>query len=154
MKRWNFNLKVFCVGLIICVACLVAIVMAATSTSDTIYPAAWTSSAMAAIDANNFTLNLGTVQGKLTGVVIKPTGIDTSYKVYVKDEYSSAVFSKTDCNSVAGTYRYAITAANTAGTHFLGVPVSGDVTVQVVDANGLTGIEIKVYYDPLQAYGL
>lgn len=148
MKR----IKYYIFALIIVVSSL--IVLATTTTQDTVNPSTWSSGAITVTAAYNFTSSIGTVQGKLTGVVIEPTGTDTSYKVYVKDEHSIVVFSKTDCNSVDGSYRYAITAANTAGTHFLGVPVSGDITVQVADAAGLTGIVVTVYFEKTPAYGL
>lgn len=146
-NRWYLWVIIFSV--ILCVLVM------ATTTTDTVRPSSWASSAITITDANNLTTNIGTIQGKLTGIVIDSTGTDTSFKVYIKDEHAAYVFSKEDCSSSSEPYRYALTTTDTAGTtKFLGVPVSGDITVQVADAAGLTGIIITVYFERTPTYGL
>lgn len=101
-----------------------------------------------ASDVNDATVTLGRLQGYLDGVVIDSTGTDTSFKVYIKDEYDITIFSKVDCNSVTEPYRYALKTEAADANDYFGIPIDGTPKVQIADANDatLTNIAIKLYY--------
>lgn len=123
-----------------------------STTKDAVYRQEYGSSATTTVitsDMNDTTVSIGIIQGRLTGITIKGTGTDTAFKVYVKDENSFKVFSKENCSTSSMPYRYALSTADTADNDFLGVPVSGTVSIQIADANNatLTDLTVKVYYD-------
>lgn len=91
-------------------------------------------------DVNNLTVTLGKMYGFIDAVVIDSAGTDTAYAVYVKDEHTIPIFSKTDCTSASEPYRYNLDEPR-------GVPISGQPQVQIADANNatMTNMVITLY---------
>ncbi len=127
-----------------------------TVTKDMVFQQAYSSDETTCVittDLNDVTIPLGVIQGKVTGIVISTTATDdyndTDFTVTLLDEDTNVLFTKTDCNSLALPYRYAVSTADTSANDFLGAPVSGVVSVQIADANGgdLNSLTVKVYYD-------
>lgn len=124
-----------------------------TVTSDAIYRKTFyvgEVSLTITVDMNDADFALGDFQGKVTGITIfEASGADINFAVYLTDEDDFDIFSKTDCNTLEMPHRYAVSAGDTGTTRFIGVPVSGDLTVSIVDANdgSLSALTVKVYYD-------
>ncbi|GAI12166.1 unnamed protein product [marine sediment metagenome] len=98
------------------------------------------------VNDSYYTETLKVIYGYVERVVIDATGTDTAYKVYVRDENGLAIFSKEDCSTGDGDYSYAISMSDTGSTEFLGVPIGGAGSVDVNDANGLTDLDVILYY--------
>ena len=98
-------------------------------------------------DVNDFS-ETTPIYGTLQSISINTAGTDTSFKVYIKDPNGITAWSKTDCTSASDPYRYALTEANTATTHFRGIPMAGNVTVELADGDDatMTKIWIWLYY--------
>ena len=99
-------------------------------------------------DANDFSQHVDVSYAILERIVIDSNGTDTSYKIYVYDENSAAIFTKTDCTSASEPYTYALSSTDTATTTFLGVPVVGSFSVTMADGDDATmdDIHVTVYY--------
>ncbi len=98
------------------------------------------------VNDSTYTEPLEIIYGYLEAVVIDANGTDTSYKVYVKDENGITLFTKEDCNTVDGDYRYVLSSSDTGSTEFMGIPVGGSCSVIVDDANDLDDIYVILYY--------
>lgn len=100
-------------------------------------------------DVNDITIPLNWITGYIEGITIKPgTGTDAVFQVDVNDENGASIFSKSTFDSGNGTVRLAISHSDTGGTDFVGVPVNGQCSVSVRDANttSLANLEIFIYY--------
>ncbi len=103
---------------------------------------------MPADPAHDFTETLVPIYGYLDRIVIDSAGTDTSYKVYLKDDHTITLFSKTDCSSATEPYSYILSEVDDGGNAFPGIPVGGACTLEVADIDDATAtaITITLYY--------
>jgi len=141
--------------LLIFVLLISAVLIGATITNTTpnlnlgaaVYPTPVRQSIAFDNDVNDVTVALGTINGWIDEIVIDSTGTDTSYKVYILDENSIAVWSKVNCTSASEPYRLPVTV--TDGTNiFYGARVNGAVSIQIADCNdaSMTDLDIYLYF--------
>jgi len=97
-------------------------------------------------DMNDLSIPLRNLTGALQRIVIsgEPYDVnhhDTDFTVTLKDDAGATLFTKTDCNSVALPYNYAVTLADTAGDLHCGALVSGPLTLEIQDVNFVPEIQ-------------